>query len=284
MSSLPITSVFNDGYIAELFEKWRRDPGSVDESWRQFFVVAQRLGADGGAVVPAFDAAYLRKVAGASALMGSIRQYGHLAVPLDPLGEPPATPELDPATHHISDDDLAAMPALQIDGMATAAEEVSHLRSIYSSTIGFEFEHIEVAEERAWLRQMIEHGGMRRELTPDEKKTVLRRLTQVDGLERFLGLAYQGAKRFSIEGTDALVPMLDAAIEAAGAQGARNVVIGMAHRGRINVLAHILDKPYGTIFEEFEGKHAATNAASDTGDVKYHLGRATVRSLPGGGG
>ncbi|HEU4565206.1 MAG TPA: thiamine pyrophosphate-dependent enzyme, partial [Gemmatimonadaceae bacterium] len=285
MSTLPITSVFNDGYIADLFDRWRRDPNSVDESWRQFFAFAQSLaGGSVGAGTERVDAAALRKAAGAAALMEAIRTYGHLGVRLDPLGIAPAAevPELRPETHGITEDDLAAMPALHSDGMATAAEEVAHLRSVYSSTIGFEFEHIEVAEERAWLRRTVETGEMRRALSPDEKRRVLERLTQVDGLERFLGLAYQGAKRFSIEGTDMLVPMLDAAIETAGAQGAQRVVIGMAHRGRINVLAHILDKPYGTLFEEFEGKHAATNAASDTGDVKYHLGRSTTRTLPSG--
>ena len=283
MTSLPITSVFNDGYIAELFEQWRRSPESVDESWRQFFAFAQSLGG-GAAPGVAADAAYLRKVAGAAALMEAIRKYGHLAVALDPLGiaAPERAPELVAESHGVTEEELAGMPALHFAGMPSAAAEVAQLRAVYSSTIGFEFEHIEVAEERAWLRQTIEAGEMRRTLTPDEKTAVLRRLTQVDGLERFLALAYQGAKRFSIEGTDALVPMLDAAIETAGAQGAERVVIGMAHRGRINVLAHILDKPYGTLFEEFEGKHANTNAASDTGDVKYHLGRTTERTVATG--
>ncbi|MDQ6830059.1 MAG: 2-oxoglutarate dehydrogenase E1 component, partial [Gemmatimonadota bacterium] len=150
---------------------------------------------------------------------------------------------------------------------------------LYSSTIGFEFEHISDETEREWFRRMIETAEMRRTLTRDEKVAALRRLTEVDGLERFLGRTYVNVKRFSIEGTDALVPMIDAAINGSGA---RQVVIGMAHRGRINVLAHILGKPYASIFAEFEGKHAATNAASDTGDVKYHLGYATDRTLPSG--
>jgi 2-oxoglutarate dehydrogenase E1 component len=111
---------------------------------------------------------------------------------------------------------------------------------------------------------------------------VLVRLTEVDGLERYLGRAFPGYKRFSIEGTDALVPLLDVAIERSAEAGAREVAISMAHRGRINVLAHILSKPYGTIFEEFEGKHAATNAASETGDVKYHLGFRGKRKTSSG--
>ena len=105
----------------------------------------------------------------------------------------------------------------------------------------------------------------------------------MDGLERFLGRAYQGYKRFSIEGSDILVPMLDVAIESASIHGAREVDLAMAHRGRINVLAHTLSKPYATIFEEFEGKHATTNAVSETGDVKYHLGASGKRQVSGGG-
>ncbi len=158
---------------------------------------------------------------------------------------------------------------------------MKRLRSIYASTIGFDLEHIEEEAERDWFRKVLEGGDARLTLTPDEKKIVLGRLTEVDSLERFLARAYVGKKRFSIEGTDALVPMLDAAIERAAVSGARHAVIGMAHRGRLNVLAHILNKPYARIFEEFEEKHAKSDAV-DTGDVKYHLGASTTRTLPSG--
>ena len=295
MSALPITSAFNDAYIEEMYEAFVRDPFSVDESWRQFFQIGQRLAggaaavttavaatAAPGAVPPTIDTAYLRKVAGAAGLVQAVRQYGHLDVQLDPLGSAPlGAAELKPEFHGITEADLATIPgaALGFDDEPTAADAVARLRQLYSSTLGFEFEHIEEEDEREWFRHAIEQGGLRREMTPDEKRSVLRRLTQVDGLERFLGRAYQGYKRFSIEGTDALVPMVDAAVEAAALAGARDVVIGMAHRGRINVLAHVLDKPAATIFEEFEGRHAAGDAASDTGDVKYHLGARTRRTL-----
>ncbi|MDQ6635768.1 MAG: 2-oxoglutarate dehydrogenase E1 component [Gemmatimonadota bacterium] len=276
MSTLPIVSAFNDGYIAEQYETYRRDPGAVDGSWRQFFRFAESLG--GGSVSPPADTPSLRKVAGAAGLVQAIRQHGHFAVPLDPLGTAAGgAAELTATFHGITDDDLAAIPgsALGFGDSATAADAVDRLRRLYSSSIGFEFEHLADETEREWFREMIERGTMRRALTPDEKVAALRRLTQVDALERFLGRAYQGAKRFSIEGTDAMVPMMEAAIEGAAQNGARDIVIGMAHRGRINVLAHILHKPYATIFDEFAGKHAATNAASDTGDVKYHLGART---------
>ncbi|HEU4879509.1 MAG TPA: 2-oxoglutarate dehydrogenase E1 component, partial [Gemmatimonadaceae bacterium] len=145
--------------------------------------------------------------------------------------------------------------------------------------IGFEIDHLNDASEREWLREQIEHGRLQEPLSPDEKKAILRRLTEVDGLERFLGRIYQGYKRFSIEGIDMMVPMLDATIEAAAKNGAKEVSIAMAHRGRINVLAHILQKPYKAIFGEFEGRHAAaTSAESETGDVKYHLGFTSSRT------
>jgi 2-oxoglutarate dehydrogenase E1 component len=283
MTVLPIISAFNDGYVAEMQERFARDPYSVDESWRQFFAMARQVGGGQGAATPA-DPAYLRKIAGAAALVQAIRQYGHLGVQLDPLGSPPSgAAELKPEFHGITDADLEAIPAgaLGFDDDATAADAVARLRADYSATLGFEFEHIEEEEEREWFRRVIEHGEMRRTLTDEEKRAVLRRLTEVDGLERFLGRAYQGYKRFSIEGNDTLVPMLEAAIEGAAAAGAHEVVMAMAHRGRINVLTHVLDKPVDTVFEEFEGKYAA-NAASDTGDVKYHLGAETDRERAGG--
>jgi len=282
MSSLPITSAFNDGYIAGLYESFLRDPSSVDSSWRQFFEVARSIAGAGSISGPTSDTAYLRKVAGAAGLIQAIRQYGHLDVQLDPLGSPPlSAAELKAEFHGISNADLETIPgaALGFPDDATAAAAVARLRTTYSATIGFEVEHIEEEAEREWFRRVIEGGEMRRALSADEKKAVLRRLTEVDGLERFLGFAYQGYKRFSIEGTDALVPMLDAAIDGAARAGAREVVIGMAHRGRINVLTHVLDKPVAAIFEDFEGKHASTSAPNDTGDVKYHLGARTVRKL-----
>ncbi|HXY30022.1 MAG TPA: 2-oxoglutarate dehydrogenase E1 component [Gemmatimonadaceae bacterium] len=287
MPPLPISSPFNDAYVAERYEAYRQDPSSVDESWRQYFeLIGALAGTSIAAPTPtsAPDPAFLRKVAGAAGLVQAIRQYGHLAAQIDPLGTPPrGAPELTAEFHGISADDLTLIPgaALGFDRDGSAADAVARLRAIYSSTIGFEFEHIEQEAERDWFRRVIEHGEIRRTLDADEKQAVLRRLTSVDGLERFLGRAYQGYKRFSIEGTDALVPMLDAAVEGAAAGGAHEVAIAMAHRGRINVLAHVLDKPVEAIFSEFEGKHAV-NAASDTGDVKYHLGSSTQKTLPNG--
>ncbi|HUO51554.1 MAG TPA: 2-oxoglutarate dehydrogenase E1 component [Gemmatimonadaceae bacterium] len=288
MPPAPITSVFNDAYVTELYERFLRDPASVDDPWRQYFAMAQRLvgaPAEGGAVAaPPTDTAYLRKVAGAAMLVRAVRQYGHLAVPVDPLGTPPTgAAELTPEFYGITEQDLGLIPgaALGFANHRTAASAIAFLRALYASRIGYEFHHLEDEHERAWFRERIEGGAMQRSLAPEEKIALLRRLTEVDGFERFLGRAYQGYKRFSIEGTDALVPMLDAVVEGAAKAGAREVVIGMAHRGRISVLTHVLEKPAAAVFAEFEGKHGA-NAASDTGDVKYHLGAHAVRTFEGG--
>jgi 2-oxoglutarate dehydrogenase E1 component len=290
MSSDPITGVFNDGYITEVYESYRRDPASVDESWRQFFRFAENL-AGGAAPLPEgasragqVDPDFLRHVAAAAELVDAIRSYGHLAVPLDPLGTPPeGTPELTPEFHGLTNEILANIPgsALGASG-GNAAEVVARLRDLYATKIGLEISHLGKIDEREWLRETIESGQLNAPLSHEEKKAILQRLTEVDGLERFLGRAYQGYKRFSIEGGDILVPMLDVAIEAAASHGAHEIDLAMAHRGRINVLAHTLGKPYGTIFEEFEGKHAATNAVSETGDVKYHLGARGKRQTPSG--
>jgi 2-oxoglutarate dehydrogenase E1 component len=284
---IALTSVFNDGYIAEQYEAYRRDPSSVDESWRQYFRVAEVLG--GGrpaAAAGAADPTLPRKAAAAMALVQAIREYGHLAVQIDPLGSPPlGAPELTPEFHGIGEADLREVPgaALGFDQQrfATATDVVAMLRKRYSSNLGIEYSHLPEEDERQWFRQMLRAEELTRPLTPDEKRGLLRRLTEVDGLERFLGRGYQGKKRFSIEGTDALVPMLDVAIAEAAARGAREVVIGMAHRGRLNVLTHVMGKPYRALFEEFEGRHPNADSVSETGDVKYHMGYEGTRTVGG---
>src|SRR5205085_6887439 len=279
------TSAFNDGYIAEMYEMYRRDPNGVEESWRQFFRFAESL--SGTPSQGAIDESLLRKVAGAAALLGAVQRYGHLAVQLDPLGAPPlGAAELKPEFHGITERDLAEIPATaladahtstQLTG--TAADVVQHMRELYCGTIGYEFDHLEEEAERDWFRRAIEERQVMAPLTPDEKRTVLQRLTEVDGFERFLGLAFVNVKRFSIEGVDALVPMVDEAIERGARAGAPSVVIGMAHRGRLNLMTHILNKPYQSLFEEFLGHHGDTNSASGSGDVKYHLGYRSERHI-----
>ncbi|HEV7992449.1 MAG TPA: 2-oxoglutarate dehydrogenase E1 component [Gemmatimonadaceae bacterium] len=278
----PTTTVFNDGYIAEMYEAYRRDPSSVDESWRQFFRTAESLaGITGGASGGAADAELLRKTAGAAALADAIRQYGHLAVRLDPLGtQPPGAAELTPEFHGTTEQALADVPASALGyESGSAADVVRMLREAYCGAIALEFAHLGNEEERLWWRHTMESGTLTKPLEKEEKLAILRRLTEVDGLERFLQRAYLGFKRFSIEGTDVLVPMLDEAIARGAQGGARQVVIGMAHRGRLNVLTHVMGMSYVEMFGEFEGRQGETSADSSTGDVKYHLGYEGERKV-----
>ncbi len=221
----------------------------------------------------------LHQVAAAMALVKSFRTHGHMAAQLDPLGTPPpGDPALEPTGLGLTPEVMAAIPSdvLQtaVPG-ATLAEALPHLEAAYCGTIAYEFEHIASHEKRVWLKQQIESGAHRVPLGADEQKALLERLTQVEGLERFLHKAYLGQKRFSIEGLDMMVPMLDLVLELGAESGARDTMIGMAHRGRLNVLAHIVGRPYDAIFAEFEGgKQIEGSMTPDggTGDVKYHHG------------
>jgi 2-oxoglutarate dehydrogenase E1 component len=168
----------------------------------------------------------------------------------------------------------------------TLAEVLPKLQETYSSTSAFEIEHISDHEQRIWLREAIESGRYRRELGAEEKKRLLARLSEVEGLEHYLRRVFLGQKQFSVEGLDTMIPMLDEAIDLAAEGGAHEVVIGMAHRGRLNVLAHVIGRPYETILREFEGERTIEAVAADpeggTGDVKYHLGAEGIRSTPAG--
>src|SRR3989475_741220 len=231
----------------------------------------------------------LKHVAAAMALVKAIRHFGHLAARLDPLAsDPPGDPALDPGPLGLTPEIMARVPAevlrVYVPGR-TLADAYPELLKTYCGTIAYEVEHIGSHQERVWLRQVIESGQHRPPLAADEKRKLLSRLTAVEMLERFLHTAYLGQKRFSIEGLDALVPMLDLTIELAGQAGARRVVLGMAHRGRLNVLAHIVGLPYETIFAEFEGgRHVeeALTPEGGTGDVKYHHGADGVYQTASG--
>jgi 2-oxoglutarate dehydrogenase E1 component len=306
MADTSITSsAFNDGYIAEQFEAYRADPSSVDESWRQFFRLAAQFSSGGpvaesatptrassptsastGALADG-DPELPRLAAAAASLAQNIRIFGHLAVPLDPLGTSPlGAAELTPEYHKIVAADLARVPAKALGyyddpRFRTAADVIAMLRRRYSSRLALEVMHLPDETERAWFRTILRDEKLTRPLSAVEKVDMLKRLTQVDGLERFLGRAYQGKKRFSIEGTDALVPMLDTAIAESSEQGTSQIVIGMAHRGRLNVLTNVMGKTYEKLFSEFEGRHGAA-ADVETGDVKYHMGFEGSHTLPSG--
>ncbi|MBA2759470.1 MAG: 2-oxoglutarate dehydrogenase E1 component [Chloroflexia bacterium] len=288
----------NAGYVLELYDRYLADPESVDADSRAFLeaftpsqpetAVATTLSS--GTTATSTANIDLKKVAGAIGLATGIREYGHLAVPLDPLGSPPpGAPELDLETYGITQDDLRSMPAEIVggeaaDGAANAAEAIDRLRTRYTARIGFDFDHVQVAEERAWLNDAVESGRFEPELDDASRRKVLERLTQVEVFERYLHQTYLGQKRFSIEGNDILVPMLDQITDDASAVGTREVFLGMAHRGRLSVMTHILSKPYGAIIAAFEGGKRRTSSGSEaaddvrTGDVKYHLGARLARN------
>ncbi|MDX6649714.1 MAG: hypothetical protein QOJ97_1665, partial [Solirubrobacteraceae bacterium] len=236
------------------------------------------------------DEELLQSVQAATSLLKAHRTHGHLAAKLDPLGsDPKGDPALDPEPLGLTPELMAKIPAsilrMNVPG-ATLADALPHLRETYCGPIAYEIEHISSHRQRVWLRERIESGAFRAPLTKDERKALLKRLTEVDALERFMHKAYLGQKQFSVEGLDMTVPMLDELIQLSAAQGAREVVIGMAHRGRLNVLAHNLGRPYETIFAEFEGastlEAVTTLPQGGTGDVKYHHGAEGSYQLPAG--
>ncbi len=279
----------NEGYVLELYDRYQRDPASVDPETRSFFETwTPSDGEVTAAAAPREKVAAgvdVLKVVGAARLARLIREYGHLAAHVDPLGqEPLGDPELELVTHGIDEHDLELLPASVVGGplaagAANALEAVKRLRQAYSGSIGYEDDHIKEPAERDWIREAAESGRFFQRLEAERKRELLERLTEVETFEHYLQQTFLGQKRFSIEGCDMLVPMLDSIIRNAATGGTREVVLGMAHRGRLNVLAHVLGKPYGTILQEFHAANRDGGAATEgkaglgwAGDVKYHLG------------
>ena len=277
----------NLGYVLELYDRYLESPESVDAETAEFFsnwspdmLVIDAPESNGVTATPSMD---MRKVVGAVELVQSIRQFGHLGAQLNPLGyAPPDDPSLHLDTHHVTDDDLKSIPAsLVTDGTlaqqaSNAYQVVQELRDIYSQSIGWDNEHIHIPEERAWLREAIESRRFRYEGTSEESISLLKRLTQVEAMEHFLQRTFPTKYRFSVEGLDMMIPMLDEVVEYAKSTQSTLVGIGMAHRGRLNVLAHIMQRDYKKILAEFAdtreraGENEAIGWTVD--DVKYHKG------------
>ena len=241
--------------------------------------VAPKPGAAPAAVAEGLSQDMLYHVAAAMSLVRVHRTHGYLAAQLDPLGtEPKGDPSLDPANLDLTPQIMRQIPAdvLRVYvGGETLEDVLPRLREIYCGTIAYEIEHIASHEERVWLRRVIESGEHRHPLSEQHKHALLTELTHVDVLERFLHRNYLGHKRFGIEGLDMLVPMLHRALDMAADETTREAVLGMAHRGRLNVLAHILGLPYETLLAEFEGGREVEETLTPvggTGDVKYHHG------------
>ncbi len=281
MTSRNTIAGINSGYLLELYDRYRQDPTLVDPAVREYFATwTPPAATNGSAPQPAAEIPSLAidKIVGAVNYAQSIREYGHLGAQLDPLGTPPpGDPELDMAAHGITADDLRSLPASLIGGPLVqnsrdALEATEALRRIYAATSGFDFDHIRLPEEREWLRNAVESGEF---AAPPDPHDLLEQLTEVEAFERFIHRIFPGKHRFSVEGLDILVPMLDTIVDTLAEQGERNILLGMAHRGRLNVLAHILDKPYKQILAEFKDPLMPRKFRDDlgfTGDVKYHMG------------
>ncbi|MCY8586603.1 thiamine pyrophosphate-dependent enzyme, partial [Bacillus haynesii] len=282
----------NLGYVLELYDQYVKDPESLDADLKEMF---DELGAPPGDIRAAslkneeadFTAGSIQKIASAIKLAEDIRTYGHLNASVNPLRKTQEKQELFPlAEYGLTEQDVKKIPASVLckdapKEVTNGLEAIQYLKNTYKKSISFEFDHVHIFEERNWLMKKIESGELFAPKSKEKLVEVLRRLTEVESLEQFLHKTFVGQKRFSIEGLDALVPMLDDIIAKSVSAGTTNVNIGMAHRGRLNVLAHVLGKPYEIIFSEFQhapNKDLVPSEGSTginygwTGDVKYHLG------------
>lgn len=273
----------NAGYVIELYERYRQDPESVDARTREIF--RQWTPPVDGYRAPGAPAVDVEKVRCAVNLVQAIREFGHLAAQLDPLGTPPpGDPSLHLETYGLDEDDLRELPAGIVTGpigerSSDALEAIRELYDVYTGHMGYDYEHIRVPEERDWLRDAAESGRFRPPQEPVEEVALLRRLTEVEVFEHFLHRFFPGKTRFSIEGLDMMVPILDEIITTADELEFHSILLGMAHRGRLNVLTHILNKPYEQVLAEFKDPASNFHTLEElgwTGDVKYHSGTRRV--------
>jgi 2-oxoglutarate dehydrogenase E1 component len=262
--------------IEALYQRWLKDASSVEASWRYFFE-GYELGRDpGGPPGSTADAESVRAQAAVIRLVNAYREYGHYLADLDPLrlSPPLQTHEfLELAAFDLTDADLdrTFYSPTEGGGYLTLRELISQLRDTYCKTIGVEFMHIRDVAIRHWLLDRMEPVRNRPAIDLRKKHRIVYKLNEGELFETFLHKTYVGQKRFSLEGGEMLIPLLDAVIERASVDGVREIVMGMPHRGRLNVLVNTLNKPYGMVFNEFEGNHLPETVGGD-GDVKYHLG------------
>jgi 2-oxoglutarate dehydrogenase E1 component len=276
MSRATIASRANLDLIDENYRRWRQDPASVEESWRIFFEGFE-LGFqhDGRSVRTEVDLDAAKAQAGVIRLIDAYREVGHYLADLDPLKLSPSLEShqmLDLANFDLTEADLDRVFFNRLTDPPTAPlrKIIAILRETYCRTIGVEYMHIRDSQVRRWLQERMEPCRNRPKFDLRQKRRILWKLNAAELFETFLHSHYIGQKRFSLEGGEMLIPLLDAIIERAAKAGAKEIVLGMPHRGRLNVLANILNKPYGLIFSEFEGNLPKTVAGD--GDVKYHLG------------
>ncbi len=295
----------NADFLDALYEQYLRDPASVDERWRSYFAklaaggardvphgpvreaIAERAAKPRAAQPPTGGVADVRQAA-VSRLIQVWINRGHLVASIDPLALKPR-----PKPHALEPEHYGLTPAdLDLEfytGSHTQAvpqrmklrEILAQLQYIYGGDIGAEFAHVSNSEERNWLRDEFQQGRLQARFSTNERRNILWQLTAAEGLERYLHTKYVGQKRFSLEGGDALIPALDDLVQGSGAAGVAEVVIGMAHRGRLNVLVNLLGKSPAELFTEFEGRYDP-GKVKGSGDVKYHKGfSADLRTAAG---
>jgi 2-oxoglutarate dehydrogenase E1 component len=219
-------------------------------------------------------------------LIRSYRVRGHLLASLDPLGleKPRMNPELDPASYGFTEADWDK--PIFIDNVLglsnpTLRQIMERLKATYCGKIGVEFMHIQEPDQKAWIQQRIENIENQTDFTPTGKRFILQRLTAAEGFEHFLQLKYTGTKRFGLDGAEATIPAIEQIIKRGGQLGFKEIVLGMAHRGRLNVLTNLMGKPFAALFSEFQGNPAAPEDVQGSGDVKYHLGTSSDRDFDG---
>ncbi|MBS4189629.1 2-oxoglutarate dehydrogenase E1 component [Bacillus sp. FJAT-49705] len=283
----------NLGYVIELYENYLQNPESVDPDMRAYFdatgspidvkTSAPKVEASGSYT----SAIQLEKTLAVIRLADNIRSYGHRAADIYPLKDyNPEKNLFELSQYGLTEEDLRSLPAGIICKDApiplkTCYDAIEYLKSVYTETIAYEFHHVYDENEKDWLRKKVETSSLKPKLKTEEKAKILKRLTEVEEFEKFIHRTFVGQKRFSIEGLDTLVPLLDEIVSESVSNGTKTINIGMAHRGRLNVLAHVLGKPYEMIFAEFQhapNKELVPSEGSIgisygwTGDVKYHLG------------
>jgi 2-oxoglutarate dehydrogenase E1 component len=298
----------NATFIEDLYERFLQDPESVDEGWRERFAAMHREAANEvphGPVRENFlrlaqesrsraltrsterlEPAAAEKQAAVLRLIDAYRSRGHQIADLDPLElrPKPRVPDLEPAYYNLEETDLDQVfhtGSLYAPDRMRLREIIALLREIYCRSVGSEYLHITNSDEKRWIQKRLEGYRARPELDSTDRRWLLTMLTAAEGIEKYLHTRYVGQKRFSLEGAEALIPLLDELIQRAGRKGVKEIVIGMAHRGRLNVLTNILGKPTQEIFDEFEGR-ASPEWKELAGDVKYHMGFASDIDTPGG--
>jgi len=272
---MTIPETLNVNYIDSQYRRWKADPASVSRDWRYFFEGFDLAAEQAPDVSAACSEEQALRQSRVDALIFGYRHLGHLLACMDPLTSCPTShPLLDLGAFGLENEDLDSefiAPASIAAERISLKEILQKLKETYCRSIGVEYMHIQDPEERRWLQQRMEPVGNRPGLEPEQKRRILSKLTESAVFEQFLNKKYVAVTRFSLEGADVVVPVIDALADRLAGAGCRELILAMAHRGRLNVQAHILEKPYEEIFSEFESCYDPDQLVG-SGDVKYHQG------------